>query len=105
MATIYSQKHVTTQFESRDSVMPNLFYGNDFISIKDLCLQQIEQVLALATQLKNELGHQWLKNKIIAHCFFEPSTRTRLSFEAATLRQGGHVIGFSSDEHLSIQKG
>jgi aspartate carbamoyltransferase catalytic subunit len=42
---------------------------------------------------------------VIAHCFFEPSTRTRLSFESATLRLGGGVIGFSSDEALSIQKG
>jgi aspartate carbamoyltransferase catalytic subunit len=63
-------------------------------------------VLALANKLKQQAAHQaLLKDKLIAHCFFEPSTRTRLSFETASLRLGGKVIGFSSGESLSVQKG
>jgi aspartate carbamoyltransferase catalytic subunit len=93
------------QSQEKDSVMENGLYGSDILSIKDLSLQQIEQVLAVAAKLKSKHELHLLNNKVIAHCFFEPSTRTRLSFESATLRLGGNVIGFSSDESLSIQKG
>ncbi len=86
--------------------MKNLFYQQDLISIQDLSIEQINQVLAATKRAKyTPLSSQLLKDKIIAHCFFEPSTRTRLSFEAATQRLGGSVIGFSSDENLSIKKG
>ncbi|WP_114834941.1 aspartate carbamoyltransferase [Aquicella lusitana] len=85
--------------------MKSLLYGHDVLSMKELSLAQIQQVLELAATFKSEDVPALLKNKIIAHCFFEPSTRTRLSFETATLRLGGQVIGFSSDESLSIKKG
>lgn len=83
----------------------NLLYGCDLISIRDLSLAQIQQILSVAEQLKASPQTDLIKNKIIANCFFEASTRTRLSFETATLRLGGNVIGFSSDDHLSTQKG
>ncbi|TAK76789.1 MAG: aspartate carbamoyltransferase, partial [Gammaproteobacteria bacterium] len=87
--------------------MDNLLYGNDIISIKELSLPQVEQILTTAAKLKQEAQSvaPLLQGKIIAHCFFEPSTRTRLSFETATLRLGGNVIGFSSEENLSVKKG
>jgi aspartate carbamoyltransferase catalytic subunit len=85
--------------------MENLLYGCDIVSMKDLPLPRIKLILKTAAKLKAQRALHLLNNKIIAHCFFEPSTRTRLSFEAATLRLGGNVIGFSSDEALSIQKG
>ena len=85
--------------------MDNLLYGNDILSMKDLTLPQIELVLAVADKLKNEPAKKLLQDKIIAHCFFEPSTRTRLSFESATLRLGGNVIGFSEASNLSTKKG
>lgn len=85
--------------------MDNLFYQSDVVSMRELTLPQIQQVLELARKYKDEIPPHTLKNKIIAHCFFEPSTRTRLSFETATLKLGGNVIGFSSSEGLSIQKG
>lgn len=82
-------------------------YGQDIISFKDLTREQIHWILDLAKHLKTKPHPhpQTLKDKIIAHCFFEPSTRTRLSFETATLRLGGQVIGFASDESLSVRKG
>lgn len=83
----------------------SLLYGSDIISIKNLNLRQIQQILATAALLKQQASSLLLSDKMIAHCFFEPSTRTRLSFEVATLRLGGHVIGFSSDENISVKKG
>lgn len=85
--------------------MDNLLYQSDIVSMQDLTLAQINQILTTATDIKSQRVTHLLQDKVIAHCFFEPSTRTRLSFETATLRLGGKVIGFSSDESLSIQKG
>ena len=83
----------------------NSLFNRDILSMKDLSLAQIQLILDTATKLKAERNQKLLHDKIIAHCFFEPSTRTRLSFETATLRLGGQVIGFDNDENLSIQKG
>jgi aspartate carbamoyltransferase catalytic subunit len=85
--------------------MARSLYQQDILSIKDLSLDDIQTILKTAAHLKHNPETQLLKNKIVAHCFFEPSTRTRLSFESATLRLGGNVIGFSNDEGLSVQKG
>lgn len=81
--------------------------------MQDLTVDEIHLILASAKQFKNAMQSnsndaamaQLLRHKVIAHCFFEPSTRTRLSFESASLRLGGNVIGFSNSEGLSIQKG
>lgn len=85
--------------------MKNSLYQADILSIKELSLQQIHQILDLAKSFKQNPISNTLQNKIIAQCFFESSTRTRLSFESATLRLGGQVLGFSSSESLSVQKG
>jgi aspartate carbamoyltransferase catalytic subunit len=105
MARVYSETYAQGASCAGDRVMTNSFYQQDVLSIKELSLQQIELVLRTAAELKKKPRHDLLKNKIVAHCFFEPSTRTRLSFESATLKLGGQVIGFSSDESLSTQKG
>lgn len=85
--------------------MKNLLYGKDILSIRDLNLAEIELILKVAEQFKRKSPKKYLEDKIVAHCFFEPSTRTRLSFEAATLRLGGKSIGFSDATNLSTQKG
>lgn len=79
--------------------------NKDIISIRDLSEVEVKTILNLAKKIKKKLPKKYLLNKIIAHCFFEPSTRTRLSFETATLRLGGQIIGFSGSENLSIKKG
>ncbi|HEX2548380.1 MAG TPA: aspartate carbamoyltransferase [Gammaproteobacteria bacterium] len=85
--------------------MGNPLFQRDILSIKDLSLSDIRTIIDTALRLKKHPVQNLIKDKLIAHCFFEPSTRTRLSFEAATLRLGGKTLGFSSDEGLSTQKG
>lgn len=85
--------------------MSKILDKKDIISIRDLSEVEVNTILNLAKKFKKKLTKKYLLNKIIAHCFFEPSTRTRLSFETATLRLGGQIIGFSGSENLSIKKG
>lgn len=86
-------------------VMSATLYQRDLLSITDLSLSQIRTILDLALEFKNKSVSNLLSDKIIAHCFFESSTRTRLSFESAALRLGAKVIGFSNAESLSMTKG
>jgi aspartate carbamoyltransferase catalytic subunit len=85
--------------------MSKVLSKKDIISIRDLSLIEVNAILNLAKKFKKSLPKKNLLDQIIAHCFFEPSTRTRLSFETATIRLGGQVIGFSGSESTSIQKG
>lgn len=85
--------------------MKNTLYGQDILSLKDLSLDQIQLILKTAERLKQKPLSHLIQNKIVAHCFFEASTRTRLSFESASLRLGGHNIGFSTSDGLSVKKG
>lgn len=79
--------------------------GKDLISIKDLSKEALLTILERARQMKQTHPENLLKGKILANCFYEPSTRTRLSFEAAMKRLGGEVIGFSEGQGTSAQKG
>lgn len=83
----------------------NSFFQEDFISTKQITLPEVELLLARAKHFKQIKQSNCLQHKIIATCFFEPSTRTRLSFEAATIRLGGKNIGFIGTESISVQKG
>ncbi|MCC5831520.1 MAG: aspartate carbamoyltransferase [Chlamydiales bacterium] len=77
----------------------------DLISIKELKREEIESLLKRAYELKQKPPGPILQGHVMASCFFEPSTRTRLSFEAAMKRLGGEVIGFADDASTSLQKG
>lgn len=83
----------------------NSLFSKDIISFTDLTSSEVELILQTAKKIKEGSITCSIKNKLIANCFFEPSTRTRLSFEAATFRMGGSVIGFSDDSSLSVRKG
>ena len=83
----------------------NSLYQKSIISAKDIQLKDWELIYSTAQQFKKNKHGAFLKDKVVAHCFFEPSTRTRLSFETSTLRLGGDVIGFTSGEEISIHKG
>lgn len=75
------------------------FKNRDIISLKDFDRQEIEHIFEVSERMepifKEKKRVDLLKNKILATCFFEPSTRTRLSFESAMLRLGGGVTGFA----------
>ena len=86
--------------------MNNPLYQKNIISIADLSRSELELILQTAQSLKQTPQPELLKNKVIASCFFEASTRTRLSFETAVQRLGGSVIGFDSGGNTSLaQKG
>lgn len=73
----------------------------------DLTVQEIDDILDLAIDIINdkEKYQDACKRKKLATLFFEPSTRTRLSFEAAMMELGGNVLGFSSADSSSTAKG
>jgi len=83
----------------------NPLYQRSLISIADLTKEEILFILKRAEEMKKKTPKEMLKSKILASCFYEPSTRTRLSFEAAMIRLGGSVIGFSDAECTSAKKG
>ena len=83
------------------------FVGRDVISIKDFTREEIDYILRISSEMESlvRTGSDVLKNRVMATLFFEPSTRTRLSFETAMYKLGGSVIGFSEPEVTSIRKG
>src|SRR5579872_6882293 len=83
----------------------NLLYQRDIISMKNLQLPEVALIMQTAKKMKQKQLLPQLNDKVVASCFFEASTRTRLSFETAGLRLGAKMIGFSSDKGLSIEKG
>ncbi len=76
-----------------------------FVSITDLSKEEILSLLELARSFEENPNQKILDGKIVATLFFEPSTRTRLSFETAVNRLGGRVIGFSDASTTSSTKG
>lgn len=84
--------------------MPNPLYRKHIISINDLDRAELEWVLETAERLQQQPQPELLKHKVIASCFFEASTRTRLSFETAIQRLGASVIGFSDSTNTSLGK-
>lgn len=85
--------------------MANPLYRKNIISIPDFSREELELVVETATRLKAQPRNDLLQGKLIASCFFEPSTLTRLSFETAVQRMGGRVIGFADGANTSARKG
>ena len=75
------------------------------VSIGDFSKEEILKIMELAADFEANPNQRILLGKVIASLFFEPSTRTRLSFESAINRLGGRVIGFSEASNTSISKG
>lgn len=73
----------------------------------DFSVEELEELMNLAEDIRNNPGKyaHACEGKILATCFYEPSTRTRLSFESAMLRLGGQILGFASADSSSAAKG
>lgn len=77
----------------------------NFVTIADLSREKILYMLKMAEEFEKRPNRDLLKDKIVATLFFEPSTRTRLSFETAANRLGAKVIGFADPKVTSGTKG
>lgn len=88
--------------------MPNPFFDKDIVSIKDFTKDDLEFVFDTTTRIsrlkpgeRSELG----KGRTLGYIFYEPSTRTRMSFEAAMASLGGNYIGIADLKSSSVEKG
>lgn len=83
------------------------FKGRNIISLRDFDREEIDYILDKATEMipLDRTGSDMLKGKVLAALFFEPSTRTRLSFESSMLKLGGGVTGFATPAGSSVEKG
>jgi len=81
--------------------------GRHLIESNDFSLEEQEEIFALADRIMaNEVNYlDTCRGKLLSTLFYEPSTRTRFSFEAAMLRLGGQVVGFSEPNSSSVSKG
>ncbi|WP_428325981.1 aspartate carbamoyltransferase [Nitrosopumilus sp.] len=86
----------------------NEFYQKDIISIKDFSKEQLEKIFTSTDkimQLNPSDRREICKGKTLAYLFYEPSTRTRLSFDSAMASIGGNSLGISDTNSSSTQKG
>ncbi len=81
--------------------------GRDFIAITDFTRTELESIFEVADSMRKYVkqGLQTLQGRILVTLFFEPSTRTRLSFETAMLRLGGGVTGFADPSYSRVVTG
>ncbi len=79
--------------------------NRSLVSITDYNKDEILQILTLASEFEKNPHQNLLHGRLVATLFFEPSTRTRLSFESAVNRLGGNVIGFTDSSSSSVTKG
>ena len=89
------------------SYLGNPFYMRDVISILDFSREDLECLFERADYYAAQLGRKLrvLEGRVVALAFFEPSTRTRFSFEVAAKRLGADVVGFGAAEGTSVEKG
>lgn len=79
--------------------------NRSLVSINDYSKEEILHILDLAAEFEQQPRQDILRSKVVASLFFEPSTRTRLSFESAVQQLGGSIIGFASADTSSVKKG
>lgn len=79
--------------------------NKSLVSIDDYSKEEILEVLERAAEFEKNPNSNLLAGKVVSSLFFEPSTRTRLSFETAILRMGGRIVGFTDASSSSVKKG
>ena len=88
--------------------MPNPFYDQDIVSIKDFAKDDLEYIFEstdVISRLKHAERGELGKGRTLGYIFYEPSTRTRMSFEAAMASLGGSSIGIADLKSSSVEKG
>ena len=78
---------------------------HNFVTIRDFSKEMIMHLMEMAEEFEKHPNRELLKGRVIATLFYEPSTRTRLSFETAAHRLGASVIGFTDAKASSVSKG
>ena len=86
-------------------IFPHMNPQRSFVTIADLSREKILYLIRMAQEFEAFPNRDLLKNRIVATLFFEPSTRTRLSFETAANRLGAKVLGFTDPKVTSSTKG
>ncbi len=108
LSTTLHRKPFLNNFASQAQAF-NLTYrimkNRSLVSIDDLSTDEILKILDNAAEFEKEPIRRLLEGKVIATLFFEPSTRTRLSFESAINRLGGKIVGFTDAGVSSVSKG
>jgi aspartate carbamoyltransferase catalytic subunit len=94
-----ASNHITSHFDTIFNMQKSL------VSITDYSKEEMLRLLDIAEEFEKHPNQHLLEGKVIATLFFEPSTRTRLSFETAVNRLGGRIIGFSDASTSSSSKG
>ncbi len=79
--------------------------NRSLISINDFTKQEQIKILDVAEEFEKKPKQDILRNYVIASLFFEPSTRTRISFESAINKLGGKIVGFTDESTTSVKKG
>lgn len=84
-----------------------LLQGRNLIQPEDFSIEEIDEILSLSQNIIDNPSKysRICEGKVLATLFYEPSTRTRLSFEAAMCRLGGKIVGFSEPNSSSVSKG
>ena len=95
---------LTLALEKKYSILKTMERQN-FVTIEDLSREKILYLLEMAGEFERHPNRELLKGKVVATLFFEPSTRTQLSFQTAATRLGARVIGFSDAKTSSTTKG
>jgi len=81
------------------------FKGRSIVSIRDMQKEDLLFIIETASRVKHGSFRGCMKGKVLSTLFFEPSTRTRLSFESAMRYMGGDVVGFATADVSSVKKG
>ncbi|MEA2042878.1 MAG: aspartate carbamoyltransferase [Bacteroidota bacterium] len=79
--------------------------NKSLVSVKDYSKAHILEIIKLAEKFEEKPQQRILEDKVIASLFFEPSTRTRLSFESAVNKLSGRIVGFTDSGSSSVSKG
>ena len=88
-----------------EKMITQVMEKHDFVTIANLTKEKILYMIELAQEFERHPNRELLKGRVVATLFFEPSTRTRLSFETAANRLGARVIGFADPKITSGTKG